>query len=85
VRCVEKVSAVIIVHNEAKDPRECLETVQWADEIVMVDFRSKDPTKAKVPRAIFRRIEGVGHFVPMEQPADTAEAILTFFRGEHLL
>ncbi len=41
---MEKVSAVIIVYNEEKNLRECLETVQWADEIVVVDSHSQDRT-----------------------------------------
>jgi glycosyltransferase involved in cell wall biosynthesis len=41
---MEKVSAVIIVYNEEKNLRECLETVQWADEIVLVDSHSQDRT-----------------------------------------
>jgi glycosyltransferase involved in cell wall biosynthesis len=41
---MEKVSAVVIVYNEEKNLRECLETVQWADEIVVVDSHSQDRT-----------------------------------------
>jgi glycosyltransferase involved in cell wall biosynthesis len=43
---MEKVSAVIIVYNEEKNLRECLETVQWVDEIVVVDSHSRDGTVA---------------------------------------
>lgn len=42
--CMEKVSAVVIVYNEEKNLRECLETVRWADEIVIVDSHSPDRT-----------------------------------------
>jgi glycosyltransferase involved in cell wall biosynthesis len=41
---MEKVSAVVIVYNEEKNLRACLETVQWADEIVVVDSHSQDRT-----------------------------------------
>ncbi len=41
---MEKVSAVLIVYNEEKNLRECLEGVRWADEIVVVDSHSKDRT-----------------------------------------
>jgi glycosyltransferase involved in cell wall biosynthesis len=41
---MEKVSAVVIVYNEEKNLRECLETVKWADEIVVVDSHSRDRT-----------------------------------------
>jgi glycosyltransferase involved in cell wall biosynthesis len=35
---------VIITHNEAKNIRRCLESVSWADEIVVVDSYSTDNT-----------------------------------------
>lgn len=38
------VSAVIICFNEEKDIRRCLESVKWADEIVLVDSGSADDT-----------------------------------------
>jgi len=38
---MEKVSAVIIVYNEEKNLRECLETVQGADETNALDIRQK--------------------------------------------
>ena len=41
---MEKVSAVVIVFNEEKNLRECLETVKWTDEIVVVDSYSRDRT-----------------------------------------
>lgn len=34
--------------------------------------------KVKLPSAVFRCLEGTGHFVPMERPDESAEAILTF-------
>ncbi len=39
-----KISASIIVYNEAKNIRELCETVAWADEIVIVDTDSPDGT-----------------------------------------
>ena len=38
------VSAVIIACNEEKNIRDCLESVKWVDEIVLVDSGSKDKT-----------------------------------------
>jgi len=40
-----KVSAVVITHNEEKNIRRCLESLSWADEIVVVDSFSQDRTK----------------------------------------
>lgn len=37
-------SVVIVAKNEAKKIRECLESVQWADEIVVFDSGSTDGT-----------------------------------------
>ncbi|MFQ5645795.1 MAG: glycosyltransferase family 2 protein [bacterium] len=39
-----KVSAAIITFNEEVKIRDCLESVTWADEIVVVDSRSADRT-----------------------------------------
>jgi glycosyltransferase involved in cell wall biosynthesis len=40
----EKVSACITVGNEERNIRRCLESVRWADEIVVVDSFSSDRT-----------------------------------------
>jgi len=40
----EKISACIIAGNEEKNIRRCLESVRWADEIVVVDSFSRDRT-----------------------------------------
>ena len=42
----EKISVCIITGNEEKDIRRCLESVTWADEIVIVDSFSTDATVA---------------------------------------
>lgn len=41
--------------------------------------------KAKVPTATFRRLEHTSHFVPMEQPEQSAETILSFVKDYRLL
>jgi len=41
-----KISVFINTLNEAKRIRSCLESVQWADEIVVVDMQSDDETVA---------------------------------------
>lgn len=38
-------SVVIITHNEEDNIKECLESVQWADEIIVVDSDSTDKTE----------------------------------------
>ncbi len=37
-------SVIIITKNEADQIRECLESIQWADEIVILDSGSTDGT-----------------------------------------
>ncbi len=39
-----KLSVVIITHNEEDNIRDCLESVKWADEIIVVDSGSEDRT-----------------------------------------
>ncbi len=41
---MEKLSVTIITYNEEKNIRDCLESVKWADEIVVVDSFSADKT-----------------------------------------
>ena len=40
-----KISVVIIAKNEEKKISDCLESVKWADEIILVDSGSTDKTK----------------------------------------
>jgi glycosyltransferase involved in cell wall biosynthesis len=42
---MSKISAVVIAYNEEKNIRRCLESVNWADEIIIVDSYSQDRTK----------------------------------------
>jgi pimeloyl-ACP methyl ester carboxylesterase len=41
--------------------------------------------KAMVPSATFRCFEATSHFVPMERPGETTEAVLTFLRDEKII
>ena len=41
----EKISVIIITYNEEKNIQRCLESVKWADEIVVVDGFSDDCTQ----------------------------------------
>lgn len=40
----EKLSVTIIAGNEEKNIRDCLESIKWADEIIVVDSESTDRT-----------------------------------------
>ncbi|MBI4778440.1 glycosyltransferase [Candidatus Desantisbacteria bacterium] len=48
------ISVIIITHNEEKNILECLKSVKWADEIVVVDSFSTDDTKKTVLECIDR-------------------------------
>ncbi len=48
---MEKLSATIITRNEAANIRDCLRTLQWASEIVIVDQFSEDGT-AEIARSL---------------------------------
>lgn len=41
---MNKVSVIIVTRNEENNIRECLNTVKWADEIILVDQSSMDKT-----------------------------------------
>ncbi len=59
---MEKISAVVITYNEEHNIEECLKSVQWADEIVVVDSFSTDRTveiaESLGARVIQNRFEG---------------------------
>ena len=40
-----RVSAVVIAYNDEPNIRACLETLTWADEIIVVDSHSSDATE----------------------------------------
>jgi glycosyltransferase involved in cell wall biosynthesis len=39
------ISSVVITYNEENNIRECLESLKWTDEIIVVDSNSKDRTR----------------------------------------
>jgi len=40
----EKISVYIIAYNEKEKIKQCIESVQWADEIILADSHSTDGT-----------------------------------------
>ncbi len=51
----EKVSVVIIAYNDEPNIRACLESVTWADELIVVDSYSTDATE-KISREFTDRV-----------------------------
>jgi len=39
-----KISAIVITYNEEKNIEECLQSISWVDEIIVVDSKSSDNT-----------------------------------------
>lgn len=58
----EKISAIIIAGNEEDNIRDCLESVKWCDEIILVDSESKDKTveiaKEYTDKVLIKKWEG---------------------------
>jgi glycosyltransferase involved in cell wall biosynthesis len=56
-RCVnrERLSALVTTKNEARTIRACLESLRWADEVVVVDSGSTDET-VSIARSIADRV-----------------------------
>lgn len=65
-----KLSALIIAGDEEKNIKDCLESVKWADEIIVVDSESKDKTveiaKEFTDKVYIKKWEG---FVPQRRMA----------------
>lgn len=59
---MNKVSVTIIAFNEAENIEDCLKSVQWADEIIVVDSGSTDATveisKKYTNKVFFNKWEG---------------------------
>src|SRR3989339_1682079 len=59
---MNKVSVTIIAFNEAQNIEDCLKSVQWADEIIVVDSGSTDATveisKKYTNKVFFNKWEG---------------------------
>lgn len=57
-----KISVIIITGNEEKNIRECLDSVKWADEIIVVDSESTDDTigiaKTFTDKVVIHKWEG---------------------------
>jgi glycosyltransferase involved in cell wall biosynthesis len=59
---MEKISAIVIAGNEEDNIADCLESIRWADEIIVVNSESKDRTveiaRQYTDKVFVRRWEG---------------------------
>lgn len=70
-----KISVTVRTSNEEKNLRECLESVSWADEIVVVDSKSTDNTVA-IAREFTDKVviqEWLGHIGQSQFATDQAK------------
>lgn len=70
----ETLSVCVITYNEAGNIRECLESVRWADEIIVVDSNSSDKT-VEIARGFTDKVllrEWQGHVAQKNFAADQA-------------
>ncbi|MFA0754455.1 MAG: hypothetical protein IMHGJWDQ_002242 [Candidatus Fervidibacter sp.] len=74
------VSVVVLTRNEAANIARCLKSVQWADEIVVVDAESMDET-CKIAERMGARV--IVH--PWEGEGRQADFALAQARGEWVL
>ena len=78
------ISAVIIARNEEKHIEECLKSVKWAGEIIVVDNASEDLT-VKIAKKLgvkvyeYEKVASEGHFAEMRNFA------ISKARGEWIL
>lgn len=71
------VTAAIITYNEASNIEECLKSVQWADEIVVVDSGSSDPTVEKA-----KALGAHTYVIPFRDFASQKNAALGYSKGD---
>lgn len=73
---MRRVSAIVNTLNEEYRLRDCLESLRWADEIVLVDMHSEDQTR-QIAKSFGCRVllhERLGHVEPARQfSVDAAE------------
>lgn len=59
------ISAIVIAQNEAEMIANCLETLKWCDEVIVVDNESTDHTAEIADRWGARVVEGKGSFADL--------------------
>ncbi|MEW6618454.1 MAG: glycosyltransferase family 2 protein [bacterium] len=82
------ISVIIITYNEEENIKDCLESVKWADEIVVVDSKSSDKTveicKEYTDKIIQRKWEGYGLQKQFALEKATSEWVLSIDADERV-
>ena len=72
-----KISAYIIAYNEAEKIRDCINSVLWADEIIVADSHSKDGTTE-----IARELGAKVIHIPFKGYGDLRNQAITYCTGD---
>ncbi len=77
----ERISVVVLTKNEAQYIGRCLASVQWADEIVVLDAGSEDGTRelATSHRAVVHEQSWLGYAAQRNRAAELASNDWVFF------
>jgi glycosyltransferase involved in cell wall biosynthesis len=85
---LSSISVIVITNNEQENIRDCLETVRWADEIIVVDSDSHDKTleyARKYTQKIFRQPwQGFGRTKNFALSKATSEWVLSLDADERV-
>jgi glycosyltransferase involved in cell wall biosynthesis len=77
---MEKISVIIITKNEEDNIRDCLKSVDWADEIIVIDAESEDNT-VEIARTFTDKI----HIRKWQGYADQKKYALSLAENEWVL
>jgi glycosyltransferase involved in cell wall biosynthesis len=75
-----KISAVVITKNEESNILQCLDSIRWADEVIVVDAGSLDRTVEYV-----KRYTSKVHTVPFLNFQDQKNKAISYATGEWIL
>jgi glycosyltransferase involved in cell wall biosynthesis len=83
---MSEISVIVITYNEQKNIRKCLSSIDWADEIVVVDSGSTDDTK-RIASEFTRKVldikwEGFGMAKDFARDQATCQWILSLDADE---
>src|SRR6266705_244111 len=85
---MQTIAAVVITKNEERNISECLESLKWVDELIVVDAESSDRTvelaKAYTPKVFVRTWPGYGPQKNFAMAQATADWILIIDADERV-
>ncbi len=76
------ISAVVLANNEEQNIARCLQSLQWVDEVWVIDSGSSDNTQAIAQRfsnVVFEQIEWLGYAATKQYAVDKAKNDVVFW------